>query len=185
MTYLIIKKMHILYICVNKENEELYKLYEDHCEKHNDHVFKDPHANSGFDLINPDTVIFTKQETVKISFEIKTEMKELVDQTPSAFYLYARSSLSKTPLMLANQVGIIDSGYRGNIIGAFRNLSSESFVVDKSIRLVQICHPSLKPFLVKLVDELSTTSRGEGGFGSTSNTTFSDSEKDQAILSCL
>jgi hypothetical protein len=38
------------------------------------------------------------------------------------FYLYPRSSISKTPLMLANHTGIIDSGYRGNLIGAFRAL---------------------------------------------------------------
>jgi dUTP pyrophosphatase len=157
-------------------------------------VKTDPHPNSGFDLLVPDTVIFTKNETVKINFEIKTEMKELLSDyrnvvyrhAPTAFYLFARSSLSKTPLMLANQVGIIDSGYRGNIIGAFRNLSSDSFVVDKSIRLVQICHPSLKPFVVEMIDDLSKTSRGEGGFGSTSGTCrISQAEYDRAVLSCL
>ena len=34
------------------------------------------------------------------------------------YYLYPRSSISKTPLILANSVGIIDSGYRGNIKAA-------------------------------------------------------------------
>ena len=71
--------------------------------------------------------------------------------------------------MLANQVGIIDSGYRGNLIGAFRNLGTIPFRVEEGTRLLQICHPSLLPVHVVLVDEseLSTTARGVGGFGST------------------
>jgi dUTPase len=71
--------------------------------------------------------------------------------------------------MLSYQVGNIDSGYRGFLIGAFRNLSPETHVVEKYQRLVQICSPDLKPFLVTLVDEafLSSTERGAGGFGST------------------
>ena len=182
--------MNILYIYVDKKNQELYDAYVEHCKNHNHLVNTDPHPNSGFDLIVPDTVVFIKNETLKINFEIKTEMKDLPSDysqpTPSAFFLFARSSLSKTPLMLANQVGIIDSGYRGNIIGAFRNLSSDSFVVDKHTRLVQICHPSLKPFYVEMVDDLSKTSRGEGGFGSTSGTCqISQAEYDRAVLSCL
>ena len=79
--------------------------------------------------------------------------------------------MSKTPLMLANQTGIIDSGYRGNIIGAFRNISgsSQPFVVEKYTRLLQICSPDLRPIIIQLVDVdfFETTLRNEGGFGST------------------
>lgn len=90
--------------------------------------------------------------------------------TPCAFYLMPRSSLSNTPLMLSNHVGVVDSGYRGDIIGAFRNLSHNEFIAEERTRLLQICHPSLIPFrvdLVSSVNDLSTTSRGSGGFGST------------------
>ena len=71
--------------------------------------------------------------------------------------------------MLANHTGVIDSGYRGFLIGAFRNLSSDPYVVEKETRLLQVCHPSLYPIYVVISDEteLSSTSRGEGGFGST------------------
>ena len=84
------------------------------------------------------------------------------------FQIYPRSSISKTPLLLANHVGIIDSGYRGNLITAFRCLEN-SYLAEKNTRLVQICLPSLGPFHVKIVneDDLSNTSRGAGGFGST------------------
>jgi dUTPase len=70
--------------------------------------------------------------------------------------------------MLANHVGIIDSGYRGNIKAAFR--SFEDTVILKETRILQICHASLKPFYVRLYNNeevLNTTSRGYGGFGST------------------
>ena len=88
---------------------------------------------------------------------------------PAGYYSYPRSSISKTPLMLANSVGIIDSGYRGEIIGAFRNLSSSNYTIEKHSRLLQICAPDLRPIHVELVDEpfFNTTERGSGGFGST------------------
>jgi dUTP pyrophosphatase len=71
--------------------------------------------------------------------------------------------------MLANQTGIIDSGYRGWIMGAFRYLGDSCEKVEKDTRLLQICAPKLEPFLVALVEEsqLSDSTRGEGGFGST------------------
>jgi dUTP pyrophosphatase len=87
------------------------------------------------------------------------------------YYVYPRSSISKTPLMLANHVGIIDSGYRGNLIAAIRKLPSDSpeYVVEKHTRLFQICHPTLCPVFVVLVpeSELNSSERGAGGFGST------------------
>ena len=91
---------------------------------------------------------------------------------PTAFYLYPRSSTgSKTPLRLSNSVGIIDSGYRGNIIAAFDNTSKKDYVINSGDRLVQICGPNIMypvyPVLVDSVDELGFTSRNSCGFGST------------------
>jgi dUTPase len=78
--------------------------------------------------------------------------------------------------MLANHTGIIDCGYRGSLIGALRwlNINNESeYVLEKNTRLLQICHPTLCRVFVWLVfeEELSNTSRGSGGFGSTGGTT--------------
>ena len=86
--------------------------------------------------------------------------------------MYPRSSLSKTPLRLANSVGIIDSGYRGNLIGMFDCIRGESpYKVPQYSKLVQICSPGLKPIFVTIVDTVEElgldTIRGEGGFGST------------------
>ena len=109
-------------------------------------------------------------------YQIKCSMKMFTTNSGTfnvGYYLYPRSSTgTKTPLRLSNSVGIIDSGYRGNITAVFDNISNSPFVIEKYQRLVQICPPNLSfPFCVTLVssvDELSgETLRGSGGFGST------------------
>ena len=84
-----------------------------------------------------------------------------------SFYLYPRSSIIKTPLRLGNSVGIIDKGYRGNLMGCFDNISEEDYLIEKGTRLVQICAPNLETISFELTDSLSETSRGAGGYGST------------------
>lgn len=178
-----------LYIFVNPEFPELVNVYKKAVETHNENLNKQ-FPDSGFDLYVPRDEVFgydSLMKTKMIDFQIKTEMKsefsfisdkKYLDKS-KAFYLYPRSSLSKTPLMLSNHVGIVDSGYRGNIMGAFRCLykekdDDESYIVPKDTRLIQICMPSLEPFEVELVDNLdnlSSTERGDGGFGSTTGVT--------------
>jgi dUTP pyrophosphatase len=83
--------------------------------------------------------------------------------------LFPRSSNSKTDLYLTNHVGVIDSGYRGEIMFKFRAtpslLNAKVYQVgDRVGQLIIIPYPQ-----VTLVEsaELSDTERGEGGFGST------------------
>ena len=94
------------------------------------------------------------------------------------FYTYARSSMSKTPLRLANNQGIIDAGYRGPLIGMidciYSNRESNNnsdYYMESYSRMLQICAPGLVPIYVKIVDSVEelgpNTLRGEGGFGST------------------
>ena len=96
----------------------------------------------------------------------------------SGYYLYPRSSIVKTSMRLANSVGIIDSGYRGEIMAVVdkHDTSNDWKTVLKRDckqydRLFQICAGDLQPFRVEIVDnesELSgITERGCGGFGST------------------
>jgi dUTP pyrophosphatase len=164
-----------LYLYVNSKNDELLELYKHHVKTHNEKIMSDEYPNSGFDLFIPhDTNFQTEFESVFVDLEIKCEMtyhEKNKNAETSAYYVYPRSSMSKTPLMLANHTGIIDSGYRGFLIAALRYLKSHDalFQVEKHTRLLQICHPSLCPIIVKIVDEseLSKTKRGAGGFGST------------------
>lgn len=162
----------ILKIAVNPKNEELVNLYKKHVDKHNESILSDPFPNSGFDLFFPEETRIpnTVEKCSMVSMDVKCEMLDQHGRN-TAYYMFPRSSFSKTPLMLGNHTGIIDSGYRGNLIGAFRNLdlSKEFFTVEKHNRLLQVCHPSLYPIHVVMVDEseLSSTARGTGGFGST------------------
>ena len=173
------KKFAVLLLAVNKENEELLSIYKELGEKHNMNMFHDTFPNSGFDLFIPKNVVFEEEVSSKfIDLEIKAEMifYENSEFETCAYVVHPRSSISKTPIMLANHTGIIDSGYRGSLIGAFRCLKLPTFdniqqpyVVEKNTRLLQICHPSLCRVFVCFVNEseLSTTARDTGGFGST------------------
>jgi len=163
----------ILKLAVNPSNPELYEFYKTYIDKHNYSMLHDPYPNAGFDLFTPHDFIFNERYASKfINLEVKAEMISIYAKSDSSencgFYIYPRSSISKTPLMLSNHTGIIDSGYRGDLIAAFRCFS-DSYIVEKESRLLQICHPSLSRILVCLVDEteLSSTLRGNGGFGST------------------
>lgn len=162
----------ILKLFVNPNNTELQSMYETHVQKHNYDVIHSAFPNAGFDLFIANNVAFSQPiNSVFVDLEVQCEMVG-ADGLSTAFYLYPRSSISKTPLMLANHTGIIDSGYRGKMIAAFRCLSPDiaNFVAEKGTRLVQICSPTLTPILVQIVyneNELSTTERGAGGFGST------------------
>ena len=153
-------------------DDELTEKYKQHIDSHNKKVLGSEYPDAGFDLFVPETTEFDVAfEKKMIDMKVKMEMyyKEQTRTTISSYYSYPRSSISKTPLMLANHVGIIDSGYRGNLMGAFRSLSHDTYVVEKHSRLLQICHPSLCPIIVNMVSEedLTQTSRGSGGFGST------------------
>ena len=85
-----------------------------------------------------------------------------------ALWLLPRSSIVKTPLRLANSMGLIDASYRGTLKAFVDNRNSdEPFTVKKGDRLFQIASPTLAPLTVKAVNELSKTDRGANGFGST------------------
>jgi len=151
------------------KSQELQDIYTPVIKNHNETLFTNPFPNSGFDLFVPKNVeVKPDMKSHMISMDVQCEML-FMGKYSCGYFMFPRSSLSKTPLMLANHTGIIDSGYRGPLIGAFRNMSSEPFVVEENTRLLQLCHSSLCPLYIVVVeeDELSTTDRGGGGFGST------------------
>ena len=93
------------------------------------------------------------------------------DGNPRAFWLSPRSSISKTPLQLANSLGLIDGTYRGILKAAF--IGTDEYPIMPHERLVQLAAPDLRPWLeVVVVDALPgpATVRGAGGFGSTGQT---------------
>jgi len=135
--------------------------------------------DSGVDLIIPEDVFPKVAKVTTIDHKISCQMiKQNVDNTEYyvSYWLLPRSSISKTNYRMANSVGLIDSGYRGNIMAKIDTLSvfaDGEFIgshqkIDKKTRMFQIATGDLTPISeVRVVSELSDTSRGSGGFGST------------------
>ena len=87
--------------------------------------------------------------------------------------IFPRSSVRKYDLALTNSVGVIDSGYRGELQATFKKTSwlkqdssTKYNVGDKGAQIMIIPYPSID---FQEVEYLSNTQRGEGGFGSTGN----------------
>ena len=96
-------------------------------------------------------------------------------EIPNGFVglVFPRSSIRKTRLQLSNSVGVIDSGYRGELQATFNkitttleNQKNDYKVGDRVAQIMIIPHPSID---FQEVEYLSNTQRGEGGFGSTGN----------------
>lgn len=89
-------------------------------------------------------------------------------EIPKGYFglLAPRSSIIKTCLRLANSVGILDSNYRGSVKVVFDKIDNSNGIYPIGDRIAQVI---LVPFytpLIELVDELSDSNRGSGGFGS-------------------
>ena len=126
-----------------------------------------PKNDSGFDLFVPNDITLPPGEVTLIDMNVRCAVYK--NGKPCPYYLYARSSTPiKYGLILGNSVGIIDCGYRGNLMASFYNFKTVPVKIVQGTRLVQICLPNLSyDFNVQLVDSLDETKRGEGGFGST------------------
>jgi dUTP pyrophosphatase len=122
--------------------------------------------NAGVDLYVPDDVVFAAGERKFVGMGTSAAVVEGDDCAP--FWLLPRSSMSKTGLMMMNSVGVIDKGYRGELIAALWNTLDREVRIEKGARLVQIVSRDMTSFSkVILVDALPLSLRGEGGFGST------------------
>ena len=98
---------------------------------------------------------------------------DIAIEIPKGFVglIFPRSSIRKTNLQLSNSVGVVDSGYRGEIQATFNkiqgidNVERDSYKVgDRICQIMIIPHPDIQ---FEEVEELNNTERGEGGFGST------------------
>ena len=135
-------------------NDIAKNYYENHGHFHS--------GDAGLDLYVLENQIIKAGETSKIKLGISCENKD-----NKGYFLFPRSSISKTPLRLSNSVGLIDAGYRGEIMAAVDNIKDYSYTVEKGQRLFQLVSMSGEAVHFTLVDRLSDTSRGDGGFGST------------------
>ena len=135
-------------------------------------------GDSGLDLFAIKDLIIEpgKTELVDLGVQCRLQKRTLCPYywiKNRSFYKYSsylmmpRSSIYKTPLLLHNSVGLIDSEYTGNIKAPLYNSGLVSYTITKGERLVQLVQPDLKSISFKLVDSHNTTTRGSNGFGST------------------
>jgi dUTP pyrophosphatase len=148
---------------------DIREMYTEAVREHNKSIEENPYYDAGFNLICPADLDIEGFGLGKIDLGVKGAMT-FIPELPVGYFLYPRSSTgTKTPLRLANSVGVSDAGYRGNYIAAFDNIRPTPFKVEKGQKLVQICAPNITyPLRVEIVSELGeSTVRGSGGFGST------------------
>lgn len=165
---------------IKADTPELAEKYKNHSHFHP--------GDSGIDLFVHS--VEDKGDQVVIDFGIQCEMvreKTIVNlfgerfkkvQTKNVSYmLFPRSSIVKTPFRMANSIGLIDAAYRGNIkaivdnntkMSATDTQQQPSVLPQVGERLFQLVAPNLSSISkIEVVESLSQTSRGEGGFGST------------------
>ncbi len=119
-------------------------------------------SDAGLDLVATKIISNTSFQItygLGIAMEIPEGMVGLV---------FPRSSIRNTELILSNSVGVIDAGYRGELQATFIKLNGLDSIVynvgDRVCQIIIVPHPVIQ---LKVVDELSESSRGIGGFGST------------------
>ena len=135
-------------------NKDIHKMYENHNHFHQ--------GDSGLDIYIIENQILNPGETIRLKLGISCENLDA-----KSYFLMPRSSLSKTPLRLANSVGLIDAGYRGEIMAAVDNIKDFAYEVEIGQRLFQIVAMDGSAIHFELGDHLSETTRGADGFGST------------------
>lgn len=167
---------------------ELREAYAKRIADHNKKLEESKHPDSGFDILQPSEVILCKEQALanKLKLGVMAAAYDIESSKPLAYYLFPRSSISKTPMRMSNSVGIIDSGYRGELMAMVdlelgqasagqasagqASAHAEEFRIQVHDRYFQICMGDLSPFYVEMVDkleDLGITERGAGGFGST------------------
>lgn len=83
--------------------------------------------------------------------------------------IFPRSSVSNTGLILANSVGVVDSGYRGSVKCRFKYIP-DTAMYDLGERIAQLVILPYPHISLHERETISETDRGEGGFGSTNKT---------------
>jgi dUTP pyrophosphatase len=167
-------KYMYLKIYVDSDDEELKQKYIEAIHERNSKFLNNiEHIDAGFDLFSPESKTMNSSGVNKLDYQVICAAQIVTNYSTynTGFYMYPRSSISKSYIRLANNVGIIDAGYRGHLIGMFDVIYHDTVTVNKLERHLQICAPDLIPIIVELVNTREqlgeNTARGDGGFGST------------------
>jgi dUTP pyrophosphatase len=122
-------------------------------------------GDAGLDLTAIDSYYDTDQKYWEYGTGLAVEIPE-----GYVGLIFPRSSVSKKNLILANCVGVVDSGYRGEVTFRFKEIDSSKYLEDRIYdvgdRIGQMIIIPFPKIEIEEVEELSSTERGEGGYGS-------------------
>jgi dUTP pyrophosphatase len=132
------------------------------------HYTKDERNDCGYDVYVTEDITINPFEVGTFNFDIKCEAVNTNGENV-AYLLMPRSSISNTPLHMCNSIGLVDAGYRGYLMAKVRNISQQAYTITRGTRLFQLVpiNHGKGWDKVMITDELSSSVRGEGGFGST------------------
>jgi len=109
--------MHLL-LKVNQGMDEFYQTIPDNSQN----------SNCGYDLYFDNDYIIPSREKVILKFGIRASVVNSENEEVS-YLLLPRSSISKTPLVQVNSIGLIDASYRGEIMAVVLNYENKSYSV--------------------------------------------------------
>lgn len=146
-----------------------------------------------FQKLRPDAIVPHKQRVSDSGYDLTLlDAKKHVGQVvlfgtgimaepPQGWYfdVVARSSIIKTGYMLANNVGVIDRGYRGEILVPLLKVDPSAPDIELPARVAQLIPRPVAHFPVEVVPSLSATHRGEGGFGSSGSRLVVDAKRSE------
>ena len=189
------EKVMYLKVFVDSD-EDLKKIYVEVANRHNKRIQSEPcFCDAGFDILIPPPIseadvpfggtrcVSSNINFIDFKIRCSASMHNVQDLNKywfTGFFLHPKSSNARTTLRMANSTGIIDSGYRGRIIGMFdavnyvcrsNNADSEyDCLIETHSRIVQVCAPNLVPIFVEIVNDLKDlgvldTLRGTKAFG--------------------
>ncbi len=118
-------------------------------------------GDAGLDIFSNENVTLVPGQATKVKTGVAFEI-------PDGFVglMWDKSGLSMNH-SIKSLGGVIDSGYRGEITCGFINLGKENYTIERGNKVNQMLIQKIERVEIVETDELSNTSRGVGGFGST------------------
>ena len=117
-------------------------------------------TDAGMDLFSIEEVTIKPGELVKIKTGLSIELPD-----DYVALVWDKSGIASKSLKTV--AGVIDSGYRGEYIIAMINLGKNDYIIQRGDKIAQVLIQRVEHPTISVVGDLSSSARGEGGFGST------------------
>ncbi|HXR38097.1 MAG TPA: dUTP diphosphatase [Terracidiphilus sp.] len=127
-------------------------------------VVAHPGEDLGYDLFSLEAAVLTPHSTVRVRTGIAVEARHPLTGAPLGLLVRDRSSMAAKGI--ATTAGVIDAGYRGEILILMTNLGSETVELKAGEKIAQMIPVPVLTGAVETVESLENSARAEKGFGS-------------------